>query len=472
MLAALIQPIYAEEEDHGVSTADEHSLSDMTEVFQLLDKYHLHGVAGEALSAKAIEAMIELIDDPYTVYYTEEEWAAYEQRMERQYSGIGLRLAEDNNGFYVVEVFVDSPAEASGFHRGDYITAVDGQAVTDLTIDQLVDMIVGVAGTSVVLEVQRGTEALSIECIRADIQVPIVYSQRFSGDIGYIELQSFSETAAEQFITAKNALEADELKGLIIDLRGNPGGYLHIVNRIAQQFITEGVLIYEQDRHQVTEIIEIKGGQSVSYPVVVLVNENSASGAEIMAGALQDYGLATVIGTQTFGKGYVQSLISLSSGSMLKITVWEYLTPHQHPVHEAGITPDLEVAGHVMQLLAALHTLELPHVEMVITNHSLKINQVNVPGFIDYFFEDDQVFMHSRQLAAMIDAGIVWDGHERTVSIIKQEQANVFSVKSPDVRLLDGKTYISLDAFAKAFTDFQWSYDDEELKLSYGQRNE
>lgn len=464
MVVGLMLPAYA--------AADEDALSDLSEVFQLLQDYHIHDVLGETLASEAIEAMLEAVDDPYTTYYSKDEWEAYQMRMNQQYSGVGMRLGEDQLGFYVVEVFDQSPAHISGMQSGDYIIAVDGQSAQALTLEQLVDLIVGVKGTEVTLEVDRNGEKLSITCTRDDIQVPVVFSQRLNGNLGYIELNSFNESADEAFIQAKHSLEAEGIDGLIIDVRGNPGGYLHIVSNIAREFIAEGVLIYQEDRHQVTDQTDIIGGQEVSYPVVLLVDEHSASGSEILAGALQDYNLATIIGEVTYGKGYIQRLIQLSSGSYLRMTIEQYLTPNKHPVHEVGITPDLIVNGHVPQVLAALHVLEQQTIEMKATAHSLKVNGASVVGLIDSISEEDRVFVHSRQLAALNDATVAWDDQARAVQLTKEDETITFAVSSPYVRLINGKTYISLDEYTKAFKNVHWSLTDDELTITYEQGKE
>lgn len=452
---------------------DSDAYSDLSEVFQYLQHYHLSGVEAEQLKATAIEAMIELLDDQHTEYYTAEQWAEYERSLNQVYVGVGMRLAAQEAGFQVVEVFAHSPAQQSGIMKGDFIVQVDEHAAAGLTLSELVDLILGPEGTEVTLTVRRNDEQLTFQSVRAEISVPQVTSAIFlegtQHAIGYIRMHSFSDTVDVQFIRALTALHANDIGGLIIDVRGNPGGYLHVVANVAEQFIAEGTLIHTRDRHEISSTHQIYNGRSVEYPIAVLVDGNSASASEILAAALQDYELATIIGQNTYGKGSVQRLIRLSSGSYLKFTMEEYLTPHLHRVDGVGVQPDIEIQDPAAQMFIALHALEAAPIDTVYSSSELTVNGVNVEGFIDVYQEDGKVYVHSRQLAALVGGQIEWHGSTQSVLITSDDTPQRFAQGTQELKLFEGKSYIDLDAFAKKFERFTWSYGDSTLKMSYKQ---
>lgn len=464
LLATLMVPVSA--------SAEKDPIGDLNEVFQLLENYHISGVEADKLVTDAIEGMIAGLDDPYTVYYTADEWEEYEGATNQDYVGVGMRLTEDTKGVYVVEVFANSPAETAGILKGDYITAVDGQNADGLAMQDLIQFILGPEGTKVSITVQRGEETLTLECVRAQIHLSAVYSQWFDGGIGYIELNNFSENADVEFIKALSEWQDKEVNGLIIDLRGNPGGYLHTVSNIAEQFIEEGILINTRDRYETSGAYEIVDGKSVNFPVVVMVNEDSASGAEILAGALQDYDIATIVGKNTYGKGSVQRLVPLSSDSVLKLTIEEYLTPLHHPVNNVGIKPDIEVTGAVAQFVTALHTVGLHDLELVSNGNTIKINGNSVSGLLDYVIEEDEVYVHSRLLAALMNGTIDWHEKRQEVSIATEHVTGTFNTSNVAIKLMSGKSYIALEQFKQVFTDFNWSVEGETISLSNVRGNE
>lgn len=447
--------------------------SDMSEVFQYLHHFHLSGIEAEQLKHEAIEAMIDVLDDQHTEYFTAEEWAQYERSLNQAYVGVGMRLAAQEDGFQVVEVFANSPAQQSGILKGDFIIKVDEHAAEGLTLSELVDFIIGPEGTEVMLTIQRQDEQLTVRSVRAEINVPqVTYDtmlQESDHAMGYIRVHSFSDDVDVAFIRALTALHANDIAGLIVDVRGNPGGYLHVVASIAEQFIAEGTLIHTKDRNDISGSQDIYNGQSVDYPIVVLVDGQSASASEILAAALQDYGIATIIGTNTYGKGSVQRLIRLSSGSYLKITLEEYLSPHLHRVDGVGVQPDIEVQDPVAQMLTAMHTLHMPHIDINYSARELVVNGVTVEGFIDVLRDDGRVYVHSRQLAAIVGGQVEWHGETQSVTITADHTQHTFANASQNMKLIAGKSYLDLDAFAQAFEQFNWESAGEVLNMSYKQ---
>lgn len=453
------------------ATSAEDAYYDLREVFQLLEAHHISGISAEQLSQEAIRAMIEALDDPHTVYYTAEQWQQYERSLGESYVGVGIKLQERDAGFQVIEVFDDSPAARVGIKIGDYIIGVNGQDVDELTLSELVDLIVGEEGTIVNLSLLRGEEELHVPATRAPVHVPSMSYDLFHGEegaLGYIKISSFASQTHNQFSRALDKLNEAQISGLIIDVRGNPGGYLQIVAQIAAHFIESGPLIYTENRHQVTDPYDIQGGQSVDYPLVVLIDEGSASASEILAAALQDYDLATLIGTKTYGKGSVQRVTPLSSGGYLKLTMERYLTPKHNQVDGVGVTPHVEVSGQLAQLLTALRWLGSHHIEVVVdlTIPHVKINGVHVDGLFDIIAADGQYYLHSRAAAALLGGVVVWHGKERQVELIVADQRSSFAVSSPEVKLIAGKSYIELDAIATSFASFTWFAADDIVTMN------
>ncbi len=447
--------------------AQSHTQGDMNDVFEYLKGLHVSGVNEGQLSSDAINGMIRALGDPYTDFFTKQEWTNFQGSLNQSYVGVGMRLGEDQKGIYVVEVFPGSPAQSQAILRGDYIIAVNGKSTTNLSVSELIALIVGPEGTNVLITIQRLNQTLIKQLTRQQIQIPIITSKWFTDGIGYIKLSGFSENADAQFKSALEAHKNKGAKGLIIDLRGNPGGFLHITTNIAKNFIEDGILINTSNRNQVNSPIKIENGDSVSFPVVVLVDRDSASASEILAGALQDYELATIIGTPTFGKGSVQSLITFATGSVLKVTTEEYFTPKFHPVNQKGITPDIIVQGTAVQMLTALHTLGVHDLQVSASDKAMSINGVSVMDSFQFIIENNKVYIHSRVLAALIDGLVKWNGPQQAVKITKGMNKVVFLTASQHVKLKAGTSFIELDYFKTFFPNFNWSFVNGEVQMSY-----
>jgi carboxyl-terminal processing protease len=467
LIASMVMP-------YSVSAAGEsNAATDLSEVLELLGRHHVSGTSEQELSSSAINGMLGLLNDPYTQYFSEAEWNSFEGSLNQNYVGIGVRLGEDEFGYYAAEVFPGSPAEKGGIVQGDYIIAVEGNTVDSKSesINELIDSITGPEGTKVHITVKRITKTIEIELVRARIQIPVVTSKWFDGGIGYVSLSGFSNGAEKPFTEAITNLENKGMKGLIVDLRGNPGGYLHTATEIAEQFIEKGILIHTKDRNSVDVPIYISNGETVDVPVILLVDENSASASEVVAGALQDYGLVTVLGTQTYGKGSVQSLLPLSSGGYLKVTIQEYLTPKLNKVNHIGITPDIVVQGAAAQMITALHRLGLSDMEITANPRSTTINGIAVSGTLGFIQEEGKTYIYSRSLAAIIDANIQWNAKTKAVEIVKGSTKGTFMTSSKDIKFVAGSTFIELGAFQKVFNSIQGSVNGDQLEITVQQEN-
>lgn len=324
----------------------------------------------DKLTDGAIRGMVSALGDPFTAYIEPQYAKILEQDMTSKFEGIGATLKSVTGGaIQIVKTFDNSPARNSGVQSGDLIEAVNGAKVSGLNTNEVAAMIRGTAGTTVTLTLRRADRPKSFDLTitRAAITIPLVTSKMVSdGSIAYVSLYDFSQQASQQLNTQLKELLAKNPKGLILDLRDNPGGYLSQAVDVGSIFLKKGTLVIERDVKGNEHTESTTGnGMALDIPMVVLVNGGSASAAEIVAGAIQDYGRATLIGETTFGKGSVQAPQSLSNGGQLRVTIQHWYTPKNRGIHGAGIAPDYtvlrtpadELAGRDPQLDAGIDFL-------------------------------------------------------------------------------------------------------------------
>ena len=296
----------------------------------------------QALFYGALAGLVHSLDDPYSTFFTPEGAKAFQNDLDLSIEGIGAEIGFKEKQLAIIAPLPNSPAEKAGLKPGDYILAVDNVDVTSLTIDEAVKLIRGKAGTKVVMSLRRGKEGKTITVTREKITVSSVVHKRFDGDISYIQLVSFNEDTVPKFDAVVRELLLKSPKGIILDVRNNPGGLLDSAIQLSAEFIGKEVVVRERDA-QGKERVD-KGDRNASLPripVVVLVNGGSASASEILAGALQDTKRAQVVGSKTFGKGSVQTLNDLPDGSQLKLTVAKWFTPKGRSIDGEGIVPDI-----------------------------------------------------------------------------------------------------------------------------------
>lgn len=451
---------------YAAESSSKSGMQVLEEIMNLLRDHHLQNVSQEQLVDAAIRGMVESLDDPYTVYMNAEEWEGYQNSIEQEYVGIGIQLGEDERGVYAQDVFPDSPAQEAGILKGDYIIAVNGQDTTDKTADEIVEMILGDENTTVEVTISRAGAPMTYKMERRPVKIPNVETRWFSEGYGYIHIKMFSNDADELVEEAVKEMKKKGLKGLVVDVRGNPGGYLDTVAYITGEFLADGVVMHTRDKDGLDSPISIQNGNQLDVPVVILIDERSASGSEVLAGALQDHKLAKVIGVPSYGKGSVQSIFPLSNGGVLKTTVQEYLTPHGHPVNGVGIKPDLEVQGSLPQLLTGLREVGLTKLTLRAAQHELLINDVNFKESLPYIVQEDRVYVHSRVLAALSGLQVTWDGAAQQVVLQGHNTDYRYSLGAPEVLQQEGMTYLELNSFADEAAGFSWSYADGVLTLS------
>lgn len=329
----------------GGSDAHIQKLDDLK---QLIDLYYLEDVEESTLHDGMYHGMLWSLGDPYSCYYSEEEYAALMEEIEGTYCGIGALVSQNASTkvITIVRPFVDGPAYKAGMLPGDILTKIDGEDVSAWDIDLAVKHMKGEKDTIVEVEVWRSSigEYVDLVITRDLVEVETVTYEMLDDSIGYIYVMQFDEITTQQFETALNALKAQGMKGLVVDIRDNGGGLLTTVCDMLDLFLEkDDLIVYTLDKYDVKEEIFAHKGSIGNLPMAVLVNGYSASASEIFSGALQDYGLATIVGTQSFGKGIVQSIIPLTDGSALKLTVSTYYTPNGRNIHGTGITPDVVV---------------------------------------------------------------------------------------------------------------------------------
>lgn len=294
----------------------------------------------------AYRGFVAASGDVYSAYLTEEEWDEMMESSSGSYCGIGVQISQNKETMesVVVTVFSNSPALEAGMKAGDVFTAVDGMDVTQMSLDEIVNHVRGEEGTSVSITVLRPStgETLTLNCERRKVEVDTVYSWMLEDGIGYLQLTEFDDVSVTQVREALKSLEKQGMKKLIFDLRGNPGGLLSSVLSIADYFVAKGLLIFRMEYVDGEVFTEKSDSKPVfTGEMVLLVDENSASASEVMTGILQDYERAVIMGTQTFGKGIVQSFFLLEGGGALKTTIAHYFSPLGRDFHGVGITPDI-----------------------------------------------------------------------------------------------------------------------------------
>lgn len=320
--------------------------SELKKYKSIIDKYYLGEVDEEKLKEGAIKGYIEGLDDPYTEYISKEDMQDFMDDTTGNFVGIGIYMVKDTetNKIMVLAPIKNSPAEKAGILPGDLIISVDGVNYSADDMSVAATKIKGEEGTTVKLEILRGTETLNFELKRENIKVNPVEGKVLENKIGYIEFSSFDEGTAEDFKAKYEELEKQGIQSLIIDLRNNGGGIVDEALKIADYIADKGsVLLYEVDKNNNEKVEKSENDPIINMPIIILTNENTASSSEILAGALKDLGKAKTCGTTTYGKGVIQQLLTLPDGSGIKITSEEYLTPNRTKINEIGIEPDEKV---------------------------------------------------------------------------------------------------------------------------------
>jgi carboxyl-terminal processing protease len=329
--------------------SDTENLEKMDQAYELILSRYVEKVDRKKLAEGAIQGMLSMLKDPYSIYMDKETAKQFTQTLDSSFEGIGAEVGMNEGKIVIVAPFKNSPAEKAGLKQNDQILKVDGESVEGLDLNKATIKIRGKKGTTVQLEIARQglKNPLTIDVKRDEIPLETVHASVKKQDgkkIGYMEITSFSENTAEDFKKELSALEDKQIKGLILDVRGNPGGYLTSVRDILKEFVPKDKpLVQIEHRNGEKERFFSTLTEKKNYPIAVLVNKGSASAAEILAGSLQEADGYPLVGETTFGKGTVQQAVPMGDGSNIKLTLFKWLTPDGHWIHKKGIKPDVAI---------------------------------------------------------------------------------------------------------------------------------
>lgn len=330
----------------------------------VLESFYFGDVDDETAKDNIYKAYLSSYGDKYTMYYTADEYKALKESTNGKFYGIGaVCQLSGEGGVLLVDVYDNGAGYQAGLRSGDRVVNVDGRDITDMELSSAVALIKGDKGTSVTLEVIRGTERLTFSVVRDAVEAKTVSYTLLDNNIGYLSISQFEEVTTKQFKAAVEDLQSQGMKGLVIDIRNNPGGLLDTVVGMLKYMLPDGLIVYTEDKQGNRKEYKGQDNDEFNLPLAVLVNGNSASASEIFAGAIQDYGKGTIIGTQTYGKGIVQTVKPLTDGSAIKFTIAKYFTPKGQDIHGKGVTPDMVVeydtdADVDTQLGAAIKNVE------------------------------------------------------------------------------------------------------------------
>jgi len=317
-------------------------------IYNTIDDYYLNEIDNDKIQNGIYKGMVDSLGDPYTVYYNSEEYKQFTSSSSGTYSGIGVAVSQNvtTGAITIVKTFKKGSGEKEGMKPGDVIYKVEGKKIEGLELSKVVSMIKGKEGTFVKVTVLRDGKEIEFNLERKKLEVDTVnyrMEDRSGKKIGYISVSEFDEVTASQFKSAISELSKEGMEGLVIDLRDNPGGLLDVTCEMLDRMIKKGLLVYTVDKYGKRVDEDATDSDSFDKPVAILVNGNSASASEVFSGAMKDYKAATLVGTKTFGKGIVQSIVPFGDGTAMKVTVSKYYTPNGVNIHGTGIEPDVVV---------------------------------------------------------------------------------------------------------------------------------
>ncbi len=340
----------ASSDENAIQIQQELPLQDLrtfTEIFERIRSSYVEEVDDETLFNNAIKGMLNSLD-PHSAYLQEEDFSDLQENTSGKFGGLGIEVGMENGLVRVITPIDDTPAERAGIRAGDLIVSLDGEAVMGLSLGDAVERMRGEPGTPITIEVRRKgeQELLSFTIERAEIKVASVRTEMLDSNIGYVRLTQFQENTGNELKSAlQKWKETTELNGLILDMRNNPGGVLQAAVGVVDTFISEGLIVYTEGRSPLSDVRYHASSDTLmpDIPIVVLVNGGSASASEIVAGALQDHGRAVIVGTRSFGKGSVQTVLPVSDTAAVKLTTARYFTPDGRSIQAQGIAPDIVV---------------------------------------------------------------------------------------------------------------------------------
>ena len=327
----------------GSALSDTKTVQKLNYLESLINEEYLEEKEEDSLREGLYAGLMSGLNDPYSTYYTAEQYKELNTSNEGSYVGIGAVLQNDKDGgAKIVQLYEGGSGEQAGLKKGDVLKAIDGEDVTEKETSDIASMIRESDKDSVTLTIQRNEETKEIKVEIRDVEIQTVSHEMLDDETGYIRISEFSEVTSNQYKKAFEDLQDKGMKKLVVDLRDDPGGLLTAVCDVLRQILPEGLIVYTEDKNGKKEEEKCDGKSELAMPLAVLVNGGSASASEIFAGAVKDYGIGTIVGTTTYGKGVVQTIQPLSDGSAVKITIAKYFTPKGNDINKKGIAPDVE----------------------------------------------------------------------------------------------------------------------------------
>ena len=328
-----------------IITGKNSKFSSVYETYNAIKNEYYKDIDDETLINGAINGMMESLEDEHSIFFDKESKKSFEDELSGTYYGIGAEIRQVNEDEVMInKVFDDSPAEKAGLKSGDIFVSIDGKNTKGMTVSEVASTLKSETKSEAIIIIKRNDEEKTIKVKKDNVNLLSVSSEMLDNNIGYVAVSIFGEKTAEQFSNALESLEKDNMKSLIIDLRGNSGGYLSTVTSMLSEFVDSNTVIYQMKTRKGITKYTSNNDNTKKYKVIVLVDQDSASASEIMASCMQEQYKATLVGTTTYGKGTVQSTLDLSNDTLIKYTIEEWLTSNGKSINKVGVKPDVEVS--------------------------------------------------------------------------------------------------------------------------------
>ncbi|WP_025027182.1 S41 family peptidase [Caldalkalibacillus mannanilyticus] len=422
------------------------------EILEYIRGHHLSNPSSESLINGAIQGMIDALNDPYTSYLTEKEFEEFLQALDSSFIGVGVYIEVTEKGVMVEGVIPGSPAEKAGLKKGDIITHINDQPLAGVKIEQVKQLLTGQPGSKVkvkAVRIEQGTESTATYTLVLEkLFLPQVKKELYNQNVGYLKIYAFGDETANLVDKELEALKKQGMEKLIIDLRGNPGGFLNSVVDIASLFRTTGTVVNVKDSKGKVTPITIKSGRDFDLPIAVLIDEGSASASEILAGFLKDTMNATIVGETSYGKGTVQRLLPIERGGVLKLTVEEYYTPKMKKVNNIGIQPDFSYEEPSLQLAKAYGLLTKKAELHLSAEGEILINGMKDAEYsLKAIQQEDQWYFPLRLLSDWFEGKITWKEKSKYIEVIML--GTKYALPKDKILLHEGRSYLpteSIDA--------------------------
>lgn len=456
-IAAADKAEAAAEDEETISDEDQLWLERYWEIYQYVKKYHVSGPSAEQLSEWAIYGLLQSLDDPYTYYMNDEENQELIESINGSSFGVGIVLVHREEGFLIEELIPGSPAASSGLQIGDRLTKVNQEELTaSMTLQQVVGLISGDEQTAVKLTAERWSNqqkaSKTYTIKRASLKLPMTEAYMLDKTVGYLRLRSVGSDAPGEMEQSLKELRSSGMKELIVDLRGNSGGFLDAAAQVAKLFKPSGVLLHMKDSTGSLQSYTFEDGMSFTEPLVVLVDGGTASAAEVLAGFLQDSEIGHILGETTFGKGTIQELIELESGGVLRLTVQEYFTPNKHAVHHQGIQPDTIVMDRAFQVaqaysfLTGKKELRIDKQGEVILNGLAASDGSVLPN--ETYRHNGKLYLSIRTLMNWFDGKVEWEAASQAVVASLEGKKATLKRSHSALKLVQSKSFIDVEQIA------------------------